>query len=203
MNTYRIRRVELPADVPADSPLWLQAEVARIGSFTWDDGKGYRPNTTARLLATDGGLSVRFQTDETPLTVRYTKNNEDVWCDSCVEFFIQPNPRDPRYLNFEMNPAGALLLGIGTESDGRELLDFEVQNFRIVPQVIEGCWTHRLYVPYAFLEEQIGPLAPSFRGNLMKCGDETQHPHFGSWNPIEWPEPQFHLSEFFGLFEME
>ena len=38
---------------------------------------------------------------------------------------------------------------------------------------------------------------------MFKCGDETAHPHFGSWSPIVWPEPQFHLSQFFGTFVLQ
>ncbi len=200
LKTYQIRHVCLPEDVPAESPLWQKAEEAAIDQFAWDNGTGYRPHTTARLLASRGGISVLFTTDEAPLTARYTQNNEDVWCDSCVEFFIQPNPEDPRYLNFEMNSRGALLLGLGTHTDDRTLLDFDAKRFRIQPKVQNGVWTHRLYVPFDFLRQHFEKIEPAFRGNLFKCGDETEHPHFGSWSPITWPEPQFHLSQFFGTF---
>ena len=203
MKTYYIPHVGLPEDVPAESPLWQNAAEAAIDSFAWDDGNGYRPHTTARLLASDGGISVLFSTDETPLKATFTQNNEDVWCDSCVEFFIQPNPEDPRYLNFEMNSLGALLLGIGTQTDGRTMLDFDVRRFRIRPLIQNGIWTHRLYVPFDFLQEQFGKIESVFGGNLFKCGDETAHPHFGSWSPIVWPEPQFHLSQFFGTFVLQ
>ena len=203
MKTYRIHRVDLPEDVPAESPIWQQAETAEIDSFSWDASAGYRPHTTARLLAGKHGISVLFVTDETPLKAVYTQNNQDVWCDSCIEFFIQPNPADPRYLNFEMNSIGTLLLGIGTQTDDRTLLDFDVKRFRIVPKVQNGTWTHRLYIPFDFLQEQFGKVDPVFRGNLFKCGDDTPHPHFGSWNPIIWPEPQFHLSQCFGTFILE
>lgn len=202
VKTYQIPYVDLPEDVAIDSPLWEKAEKVSIDSFAWDEGKGYRPNTTAQLLVTDGGISVLFNTDENPLTAVYTKNNESVWFDSCVEFFIQPDTDDPRYLNFEMNSLGTLLLGIGPDTDDRIMLDFDVKRFRIQPKIENGIWTHRLYVPFDFLLEHFDRVGATFRGNLFKCGDETPHPHFGSWSPIEWPEPQFHLPQFFGTFVM-
>ena len=203
MKEYRIKKAPLPQDVPADSPLWDNAPAVAIDSFTWDDGTGYRPNTQAKLLYTNEGISVRFETDETPLKAVWRHNNEPVWCDSCVEFFIQPDEADARYLNFEMNPAGALLLGLGTQSEGRQELDFDVSLFRIDAQVKDGIWTHRLYVPFSFLKQYFAQVSPRFRGNLFKCGDETEHPHFGSWNPVIWPQPQFHLSQCFGSFVLE
>ncbi|WP_025700605.1 carbohydrate-binding family 9-like protein [Paenibacillus forsythiae] len=49
---------------------------------------------------------------------RHKEHNAPVYTDSCVELFMQPLPgSDPRYLNFECNAGGALLLQIG---EGRE-----------------------------------------------------------------------------------
>lgn len=42
--------------------------------------------------------------------------NDPVCRDSCMEFFLKPNPEnDSRYLNFELNPRGTLFLGIGKD----------------------------------------------------------------------------------------
>jgi hypothetical protein len=35
-------------------------------------------------------------------------------------------------------------------------------------------------------------------GNFYKCGDETEYPHFGCWNLIASPVPDFHRPEYFG-----
>ena len=42
----------------------------------------------------------------------------------------------------------------------------------------------------------------AFFGNFYKC-DESLHPHFGSWNPIEAPAPDFHRPECFGKLMLE
>ncbi|MHB1455061.1 MAG: carbohydrate-binding family 9-like protein [Saccharofermentanales bacterium] len=37
-------------------------------------------------------------------------------------------------------------------------------------------------------------------GNFYKCGDKTDCPHYGCWNPILLPAPDFHVPAFFGDF---
>src|SRR5690625_7843138 len=41
------------------------------------------------------------------------------------------------------------------------------------------------------------------RANFYKCGDETETPHYLSWNPIDTARPDFHQPSYFGrlLFE--
>ncbi len=39
------------------------------------------------------------------------------------------------------------------------------------------------------------------RMNLYKCGDNLSKPHFLSWQPIDMPQPNFHVPQFFGEAE--
>ena len=173
-----------------------------ITKYPW--GGSFCPEAFAEAKLTGSSLKFRLWCCEKHPRVTMTTPNSMVCLDSCLEVFLNPYPDFTRdYLNFEMNSLGTLLLGIGTQTDGRVLLDFDVRRFRIQPKIQNGIWTHRLYVPFDFLQEQFGKIEPVFRGNLFKCGDETVHPHFGSWNPIVWPEPQFHLSQFFGTFVLQ
>jgi hypothetical protein len=41
------------------------------------------------------------------------------------------------------------------------------------------------------------------KGNFQKCGDKTKFPHYGSWNRIDTPEPDFHRPEYFGDLILE
>jgi len=40
-------------------------------------------------------------------------------------------------------------------------------------------------------------------GNFYKCGDETEFKHYGMWNLIDNPKPDFHLPEYFGKIIFE
>ena len=46
-------------------------------------------------------------------------------------------------------------------------------------------------------EEMLVP-GYTFWGNFYKCGDDTSIPHYGSWNPIALPAPDFHCPVHFG-----
>ncbi len=49
-----------------------------------------------------------------------------------------------------------------------------------------------------YYEQSFNPR--SARGNFYKCGDETKSEHYGMWNNIDSPKPNFHLPECFGDF---
>ncbi len=199
MKTYQIASVELPGAVPFDSTLWQHAAEAAIDSFAWDENKGYRPHTTARLLKSCGGITVLFSTDEFPLRSVCSQHNGAICRDSCMEFFLRPE-QDARYLNFEMNCTGMMMIGLGEGRPNRKLLSFDAARFALEDRICGGVWQHLLYIPFAFLQEVYGNWSNEFFGNLYKCGDETIHPHYGSWNPVGTPQPDFHAPEYFGKF---
>jgi hypothetical protein len=61
-------------------------------------------------------------------------------------------------------------------------------------------WQLAFHIPFAVLEPFTGPLrvAPGtrWRGNFYKCGDDTSHPHWVAWAPVD--ELNFHLPRCFG-----
>ena len=124
-----------------------------------------------------------------------------VWTDSCLEFFLQPFPEDPRYMNIEVNAAGAALIAVGPDREHRVPLERCPGGMDIrASRHGDGWWAVAYTVPFALLEALFGrrPVpGMAMRGNFYTC-DESIHPHFGSWNPIEAPAPDFHRPECFG-----
>lgn len=210
MRTYIIRRATTPLPKltgalfdPASEPFCAGA-YAPIDTYAWDGD--YLPEARAYLAWDDAGLRALLCAKEATVSRRVTTFNGDVWTDSCLECFFQPFADDPRYVNIEANAAGAALIGLGVGRAGRTRLaecpagmDFRASDH-------EGRWWAVAYtVPFALIEALFGrTLAPgaAFRGNLYCC-DETIHPHFGSWNPIDAPQPDFHRPECFGLLRLE
>jgi hypothetical protein len=41
----------------------------------------------------------------------------------------------------------------------------------------------------------------SWRANFYKCADDSSHPHWITWSPIERQQPDFHRPEYFGVLE--
>lgn len=183
------------------SPVWEQAPVGEITDCGWA-GFAPTPRTTFQMLRDAEGLSLRMHTAETPLQALCHTHNGDVYRDSCMEFFIQPDPVDGRYLNFECNPDGILHLGLGADRHNRQLIGEDRATFRIQSDAKPGDWTLKLYIPDSFLLRYFSTVSPHARGNVYKCGDDTAHPHYGSWAEVKTETPDFHRPEFFGELEL-
>lgn len=193
-NTYTIKRAP-------DTP-----DVARIACYPWDSG--YRPRAEARLSLCDDGLLLEMTAWEKTIIAEETRTGGDVYRDSCMEFFFQPRPdSDPRYINFEANAAGVMHIGVGAGRGGREVLRQLPDDLRVLASVKRG---ERWSVQYTITPELIGRWFEGFsfksgmrmRGNFYKC-DESIHPHFGCWNPINALTPDFHRPDCFGWIVLD
>lgn len=168
-------------------------------------------------------VSVRVAHDGERLYLYYTvkgeviraANNNDfdsVWEDSCVEFFMQRDG-EKSYRNFECNILGTMLSAFHeSREQERRQTDEMPSIFRhsCIEHRYEGdrqvCdWSMYLEIPKKAMG--FGPgeslCRQKIRANFYKCGDETAEPHFLSWSPIDFPVPNFHLPQFFGLLELE
>ena len=82
------------------------------------------------------------------------------------------------------------------------LTEEDVESLGIKAEVRESEWEVIYTVPFALIEKYIPGYqftdGMEIRANFYKCGDETEYPHYGLWNPIDVVEPDFHRPEFFG-----
>ena len=173
---------------------------APIDRYAWPGE--YRPEARAWLTWDDAGLRVLLCAREETVSAKVTEFNGEAYTDSCLECFLQPFQDDPRYVNIEVNAAGAALIGIGADRERRRRLEVCPEGMGIrVSRHAGGWWAVAYTVPFALIEALYGRRpAPgqAMRANFYSC-DESIHPHFGSWNPIAAPKPDFHRPECFGL----
>jgi len=149
-------------------------------------------------------VHVRFNVEE-PLTCYRAEIHSDggsCYEDSCVEVFIRAldNPND--YFNFEFNSRGCCLAARGPTRSEREpftqSLYSKIHRLLIYPQ-IQGdsiYWAIKITIPKSIL----GATANSFskiEGNIYKCADLAEKPHYLSLFPINTEKPDFHRPEFF------
>jgi len=183
---------------PDDEP-FCRSPFAAIDRYPW--GGEYRPEARAFVAWHDVGLRVLLCANEPTVSAQVTDFGGPVWTDSCLEFFLRPFGDDPRYVNIEVNPAGAALIGVGPDREHRRVFDTCPGGMDIRVSKHEGGWWAVAYtVPFAWLEGLFGrsvDRGAAMRGNFYCC-DETIHPHFGSWSPIDAPGPDFHRPECFG-----
>jgi hypothetical protein len=132
-----------------------------------------------------------------------------------VEFFFTPGTDVTQgYFNLEMNCGGTMLLHFQTIPRKGQMALTEADLARIEvaatqPRIVDPeiaaptTWTVEYRLPAeilrAYLPNAAGP-APGikWRANFFKCGDDTSHPHWLTWNKIDRPRPDFHVPEGFG-----
>ncbi len=167
-------------------------------------GSSYRPASYGQLLRTPFALYVRLVCEEpAPYAVQRLPNSP-VCTDSCLEFFLEPEPGTGRFLNFELNARGTMLLGLNAGGVFR-CLDPALQA-GCFPQAVtdpaRGRWEVRFCVPDTLLQTVFPACIPAqaarMRGNFYKCGDAAPQPHYGSWNPVTRRPIDFHCPECFG-----
>jgi hypothetical protein len=207
----------LPLPEWADA-IWNQAETLEIRHFR-PEGSDHRPQTSARMLYDAKGLYGIFQIHDRYVRCVRTQYHDPVWKDSCVEFFVQPRS-DHGYFNFEFNCGGAFLCCYITDPE-RTPDGFKAfvkvpaaigQTVRVrpsLPQRVEPeittpvVWTLGFSIPFALFEHYLGPLGAvagqAWRGNFFKCADETSHPHWAAWSPVD--QFNFHRPNCFGSLE--
>jgi hypothetical protein len=219
---YHVRCTALPPslDDEWDSVAWSHAETLEVTHFR-PESTAHRPRTDARLLHHRDGISGIFRVEDRFVRCVRTEYHSEVWKDTCVEFFAQPKP-DRGYLNFEFNCGGAHLCShiVNPERTPDGFKEFTripaelgrtVQVRSSLPRVVEPeitaplAWTLRFFIPFALFEQYVGPLGnvagQTWRGNFHKCADESSHPHWATWSPVD--ALNFHLPRCFGEMKFE
>lgn len=154
-----------------------------------------------------------YQVEGEELRAVNTKDFMSVWEDSCVEFFMQ-RKGEKIYRNFEFNVHGVLLASKHETRNSSEKFSEEmmssIKRFTTIRHIYKSNrqlsdWTLYVEVPKSAIgfsqDEKLSQ--QTIGANFYKCGDETNEPHFISWNPIDLPKPDFHVPQFFGELTFE
>ena len=163
------------------------------------------PMVTAELSQTPNSVIVKFTVEE-PLDCYRAAVQEDngrSWEDSCVEVFLQ-NPANPaEYFNFETTSRGFVLAARGICRNNRQTLPLEtiakIKRSGTAPSIQDDSvyWSMTIEIPAEIFG--IKSFKEPLRGNLYKCADKANTPHYLSAFPIETEKPDFHRPEFFDV----
>jgi hypothetical protein len=204
------KRSDDPSDFTKAEP-WTGITPLSIKEYKWVNNN-YAPEVSVRVFHTDKFIYLYYDVPEDRITIRHTSFGSDVWKDSCVEFFLNPFPESSdEYINMEFNALGVMLIGVGKDGDDSKRYYFkekEVEGFETVSSIkhpVVGShgsthWSLHVKIPKSFFEKQYGRAFTNKRtiANFNKCGDETEFEHYGSWNEVASPTPNFHLPQYFG-----
>ena len=147
MKTYVVKKVN---SNPTEED-WENANVAELSCAPWKDAV-FPYTMQARLLHSDDKLFVNLITNEKHLRAVHNNRNDQVCEDSCMEFFIAPDENDERYMNFEINPLGTLLLYVCNERitmvpDTTDESIFDIKSF-----ITKDSWQLTYQIPYSIFQ---------------------------------------------------
>lgn len=187
-------------------------EYNTVGHVNWEKEFPYKPEVRFRIAYTDSAILLDYEVSEATVRAVAGRDGDNVWEDSCVEFFIRPED-GADYYNVECNCAGTLLIAKGENRNNRTQLSpaemTEVKRFSTLgrepfsEKAATEPWHLSLIIPFSVLGIDGTPAGKRFRANFYKCGDALTTPHFLSWAPINVPSPNFHLPEFFAPLSFE
>lgn len=203
-----------------DDAVWASAKTIEVSHFR-PESSDHRPLTRVKMLASAAGLHGIFHVQDRFVRCARTGYFDEVWKDSCVEFFVQPKA-DKGYFNFEFNCGGAFLCNYITDPTrtpegfkaatkvpwdlGATIQCRSSLPSRIDPEIGEAIdWTLQFFLPVSLLDHYVGKctIAPGerWRGNFFKCAEDVSHPHWAAWCPVD--EFNFHLPRCFGKIEFQ
>lgn len=183
-----------------------QASREHIGTVNWPDQFPYKPIAVFDIARSDRHIFISYFVRGLDLKALFGRSNEPVWQDSCVEFFVK-DESSAYYHNFEFNCIGTCLASKKEAGETTHLTSAEIGKI-----IRHGSLEHHTFgekegifewglvvgIPFELFGVDADNLPPRLWANFYKCGDETSHPHYLSWNAIDFPKPNFHLPEFFG-----
>lgn len=215
-----VRRLASPLKVGADwnKPPWqeMPSELLRNHMGAKPD---HFPKTEVKIAYDNAALYLMFRVEDRYVRATARAHQDSVCGDSCVEFFFTPGPDVSKgYFNLEMNCGGTMLFHFhpGFEDERIEIPKSDcgkLTKAHSLPRIIDPeiqepvTWTIEYAIPFALLGGYSSVNTPKphalWRANFYKCADHSSHPHWLTWAPVDYPKPNFHLPQSFGVLEFE
>jgi len=208
LPVYEVRRTAVPIKIDGklDDAAWAGAPA--VGDFVNNsDGSKSQYKTEARVLYDDNFLYFSFRCADDNIWSTMKRRDEHLWDEEVVEVFLQADPRQPSYIELEVNPLGTMLdiylLGarkpLHYESWNSEKLRWAVQ----VDGTIDGkggddWWTCEMALPMEdIVTAPHRPPQPGdrWRMNLYR-GEQLPKPAGLAWSPTL--QDDFHIPKRFG-----
>jgi len=189
---------------------WIDDKCRKIPieSINWVEYE-YKPEVSFAIAYSNNEIFLKYYVTENYFKAEKTDSNQEVYEDSCVEFFVLPDD-DGVYYNLEFNGIGTCLFGSGTDRRNNKRADpliiskirrlCSAGKYPVREQAGEYCWTITIAIPFeVFQYHSIRELkGKRFRANFYKCGDKLTVPHYLTWNEVRTGKPDFHQPEYFG-----
>lgn len=208
----------LKIDTGWNSPPWKDIPSELLLNYM-GNRPGHFPKTEVKITYDDTAIHLIFRVEDRYVRAVATEHQGNVWEDSCVEFFFTPDSDlSVGYFNLEMNCGGNMLFHFHPEAGKERIVIPKSECGQIVcnhslPQIVDPeisepvTWTVACSIPISLLRRYCKVITPAlnveWRANFYKCADKTSHPHWLTWSPVDFPKPNFHIPESFGILKFE
>jgi len=218
--SYKVNRALGTVDLADewDQGHWKRADILELTHWMGDKPDHF-PKTQAKVLYDDNNLYVFFRVEDRYVRALADRTHGKVWEDSCVEFFFTPHDQSEyEYFNLEINCGGRMLFRYNdkrhkiekfVEESDCAMIDVHhsLPSF-IIDEITEPVvWTLRYKLPFRVITRYAKITKPqasvSWRANFYKCAENNSHPHWLTWSLVDYPAPNFHLPQCFGVLQFE
>lgn len=199
-----------------DEPPWREVPSERLRNHMGQMPDPF-PAVEVKIAYDNDAIFIMFRVADQYVRAVAAEHQDSVCGDSCVEFFFTPGSDvTSGYFNVEMNCGGVMLFHFNSEvrrgmhvipkADCAKIVKVHSLSRMIDPEIREPVtWTVGYAVPMALLRRYCPVTSPAphviWRVNFYKCADNTSHPHWLTWVPVDYPKPNFHLPRSFGILE--
>jgi hypothetical protein len=219
-SKYKVRKISIQPEINAvwDKMPWSEINPIQLRHYMGDKPEHF-PFTQAKVAYDNTAIYVIFRVEDRYVKAVAGKNQGPVYLDSCVEFFFSPeNGIKNGYFNLEMNCGGFMLFHHQMEPRSKQSIISEddvrqVEVAHTLPEVVDPeidrdtTWIVEYRIPFSVLSHYHSFSKPEagsvWRANFYKCADQTSHPHWLTWAPVDFPRPNFHLPQYFGVLEFQ
>jgi Carbohydrate family 9 binding domain-like len=159
--------------------------------------------TQVRVLWTAEILYLEFRCRYRTLTVfnesEANGRRDLLWYRDVAEVFIQTDATQ-RYWEFEISPNG-MWIDLEISPEGKRDPKSGMKSY-VVHSRPEKLWIATIALPMNILTPRFDPSA-NWRVNFFRVEGASEPRFYSSWQPTYTPQPNFHVSEAFGLLCFE
>lgn len=220
MLIYKIKKISpfFLQDAEWNTHPWKDLASARLMNHMGEKPDHF-PETCVKLVYDDEFIYLMFQVKDRYVKAVAASHQDDVYKDSCVEFFFTPGSDISKgYFNLEINCGGTMLFHfqkqprknrvIVPDSDCDKILCIPSLPKIINPEIAAPVtWHVACKIPFSLLEQYCPTDLPGkdiiWKANFYKCADATSHPHWLTWSLVDFPRPDFHRPQDFGSLQFE
>lgn len=182
-----------------DNPQWNLVNWTHMSLL---EGAEETYETKFKVLYSDKGIYVLSYCEDSLITTDYENDQDDIWKGDVFEIFLQTNPSNPLYFEYEINPLNTELVLLIPNNNGDFLgwAPWHYEGDRKVKKAVRihggkaetgeriSGWTAELFFPYKLFKgfKNVPPKpGTEWNGNFYRMDNDTGKRKKWSWAPIE------------------